>query len=334
MDASILIVLSCGCASLRLGGARMTERTEDHFGTGVGFVLLATLGWSLSGLFVRFLPHLNVWQINCWRGYWMAVALICYLVARYGADFPIRVRQIPRQALWTSAICFALGTTFYVASLTLTTTATVSVIGAMSPLVAALLSPWITGEKPGFLTWIAASLALVGAAVIGWDGLRSGHVLGIITSFAVPFTFALQTLLLRRYRTLDMMPAIALGGILAFVGAGFAPLLLNAIGLANLRHTTGFDIDLQSLGVLMLMGPVQLAIPLIFYGIGARSVQGVTLALLSMIDAVLNPLWPLLVFGEIPDRLTVIGGCIILGAVLLSIFGGHINSYSRRLSTR
>ncbi len=312
----------------------MIPDDKNNFSTGVGFVLLATLGWSLSGLFVRFLPHLSVWQINCWRGYWMGIALFCYLVARYGSDLPIRMRQIPTVALWTSALCFALGTTFYVASLTLTSTAAVSVIGAMSPLVAALLSPWITGEKPGLWTWIAAFIALAGAAFIGWDGLRHGNILGMITSFAVPFTFALQTLLLRRYRSLDMMPAIAIGGLLACVGAAIVPLIFNILGVGDGQLVSGFDIDLPSLGVLMIMGPVQLSIPLVFYAIGARSVQGVTLSLLSMFDAILNPLWPFLVFGERPDQLTLIGGGIILGAVLLSIVGGHIHAYSRRLSTR
>ncbi len=322
-----------------ISGEEMESQRHDQFGTGVGFVLLATLGWSLSGLFVRLLQHMNPegisgWQINCWRGYWMALALFCYLVLRYGRSLPDRIRQIPPAALWTSALCFATGTTFYVTSLTLTSTATVSVIGAMSPLVAALLSPWIAGEKPGFLTWIAAILALAGAAIIGRDAFTSGNLAGALTSFAVPVTFSVQTLLLRRYRHLDMMPAIGIGGFLAFVGAGIAPLVINTFGLSAQPLTIGFDIDIASLLVLGFMGPVQLALPLIFYAIGARSVQGVTLALLSMLDAILNPLWPWLFFNEVPGRETVIGGSIILGAVLLSILGGSIHAYSRRLSTR
>ena len=58
--------------------------SEQSYGTGVFFVFLATLGWSLSGIFVRLMPGLDGWQLNCWRGYWMAVALMVYLVAVYG----------------------------------------------------------------------------------------------------------------------------------------------------------------------------------------------------------------------------------------------------------
>ena len=317
----------------------MTLHSRDHLGTGVGFALAATLGWSMSGLFVRLVPELNGWQINCWRGYWMATGLLCFLVMTYGNGLVDRVRQIPRAALWTSALCFAIGTTFYVTSLTLTTTATVSVIGAMSPLVTGLLSPWITGEKPSLLTWIAASFALVGALVIGYSGFGTGDVAGIITSFGVPITFAIQTLMLRRYRNIDMMPSICVGGFLSFLGGALFSYIhrdiMGLLGLVTADQVQGaFSIDLRSMFILMLMGPLQLSIPLVLYAKGARYAPAVTLALLSMLDAVLNPLWPWLVVGEVPGKAAMLGGSIILGAVLLSVLGGQLHLYSRRLSTR
>lgn len=304
----------------------MTQQPQDHFGSGLAFVLMATVGWSLSGLFVRLMPHLSGFQINCWRGYWMAAALLCYLALTYGSRLPERIRAIPASALISSALCFAIGTTAYVTALTLVSTATVSVIGAMSPLITGLLSPWLTNEKPSLFIWLAAVMALVGAGIIGYNGLETGNALGIAISFGVPITFAIQTLLLRRHRTLDLMPAICMGGFLAFLGCGTAGWLLT--------DTSGFTLDFKSMGLLMLMGPLQLAIPLIFYGKGARYVSAATLSVLSMLDAVLNPLWPMLFVGEVPERLTVIGGATIVGAVMLSIFGAHYYGNARRFSTR
>lgn len=69
------------------------------------------------------------------------------------------------------------------------------------------------------------------------------------------------------------------------------------------------------------MGPVQLSIPLIFYAKGAKAVPAVTLSLIVMLDAVLNPLWSWLGVGEVPTQSSFIGGIIIIGAVLISIFG-------------
>ena len=255
---------------------------RQGFGIGVFYVLIANFGWSLSGLFVRLMPGLSGWQINCWRGFWMAVALLCYAVLRYGAETGKIFSSIPRWALFWSALCFAAGTTFYVTSLTLVPTATVSVIGATSPLFAGLLSRWITGERPDLFAWIAALIAIAGTAVIGWNGFQTGHIGGLVLCFGVPLTFAAQTLLLRRYRDYDMMPAICVGGLLSFIVAGFVSHWLGGTQSA-------FAIDVRSFGLLMLMGPIQLAIPLVFYGLGAKTVQGVTLALLAMMDAIINP---------------------------------------------
>lgn len=289
---------------------------QQSFTTGVGFVLLATLGWSLSGLFVRLMPGLNGWQINCWRGLAMSIALLIYLLVVYGKDTLNIFKRVPPVALVLSALFFAVGTTCYVTSLTMVSTATVSIIGATSPLVTGLLSPWITGEKPGILAWISAVLAVIGMAFIAQGGIETGHIAGLLLSLCVPLTFALQTLMLRRYRDIDMMPSICLGGFLAFLAAAFFSQFSGAGGSA-------FAIDQHSFWLLMLMGPIQLTIPLIFYGKGARSVAAITLALISMLDAVINPLWPWLFVNEVPERSTVIGGSIILFAIVVCLFGNR-----------
>ncbi len=289
--------------------------SEQSYGTGVFFVFLATIGWSLSGVFVRIMPGLDGWQLNCWRGYWMAVALMVYLVAVYGRGAYRKFLDIPRVALFASALFFALGSTLYVSSLTMVSTATVSVIGATSPLFAALLSPWVTGEKPGFEAWIAATLALLGVGVIAWDGLEAGHsTLGLLLSICVPMAFAGQTLALRRYRNVDMVPSICLGGIMSFFIAGI-------LGFTAGHAGGGFDVGLREVLLLAAMATLQLAIPLVFYIKGAHSVPAVTLTLIAMLDAVINPMWPWIFVGEKPGEAAFLGGAIIVGAVLISVFG-------------
>ncbi len=289
---------------------------QQAYGTGVTFVLIATLGWSLSGVFVRLLPGLDGWQINCWRGYWMSVALLVYLLAVYGRGTLAKFREVPPVALAAAAGFFTLGSTLYVTSLTMVSTAVISVIGATSPLFTGLLSPWITGERPGLVAWIAAILALAGVGVIAWDGLEAGRWLGILVSVCVPIAFAGQTLTLRRYRGVDMVPAICVGGFATFFITGSLGFLAGHAG-------GGFDVAPRDVLLLSAMGLLQLAIPLIFYAKGAKSVPAITLSLIVMLDAVINPLWPWLAVGETPERAAFIGGSIIVGAVLISIFGGH-----------
>ncbi len=297
--------------------------SEQSYGTGIGFVLLATLGWSLSGIFVRLLPGLDGWQINCWRGYWMSVALLVYLVAIYGRGTVARFRAIPLLALCLSAGFFTITSTLYVTSLTLVSVATISVIGASSPIFTGLLSPWITGEKPGAAAWGAALLALVGVGVIAHDGLEGGRLLGILVSLCVPLAFAGNTLVLRRYRGVDMVPAICVGGFVTFFAAG-------VVGFFAGHSGGGFDVAPRDVLILAAMGPLQLAIPLIFFVKGARSVPAVTLSLVVMLDAVINPLWPWLFVGEKPGRAAFIGGAIVIAAVIMSIFGGRWMARARK----
>lgn len=282
---------------------------------GLVYVFLATIGWSLSGVFVRLMPGLDGWQINCWRGLWMAIALLVYLVIAHRGKLLERFDDIPFSIVMISAVAFAIGTTLYILSLTLVDTATVSVIGATSPLITGLLSPWITREKPHILSWISAVLAVIGTLVIAKHHFSTGSIAGLMTSLGVPFTFALQTLLLRRYRDHDLMMSICVGGLLSFMFAGLASV---AVG-----HSSPFAISSHDFLMLMAMGAVQLAIPLVFYGWGARSVPAITLALVSMLDAVFNPFWSWLIVSERPETAAVIGGAIILGAVVVSIFGGQ-----------
>ena len=286
-------------------------QVSESRGAGLTFVLLATIGWSLSGMFVRLMPELNGWQINAWRGLWLAISLLVWLIFIHRGKLLEEFDRVPFMGLLICSFCFALGTTVYVTSLTLVNTAAVSVIGATSPLITAMLSPWLTGERPHWLSWVAAFIALAGMAVIAQHGVLNGNIIGLILSFGVPVTFAIQTLMLRRYRDHDMMTAICAGGFISFLIASLATMAMGPSAV--------FTVSREHMWLLAAMGLIQLAIPLVFYGWGARSVPAVTLSLVVMLDAVFNPFWSWAFAGELPELTSVIGGAIILGAVSLSI---------------
>jgi drug/metabolite transporter (DMT)-like permease len=278
---------------------------EANVARGAALVLLAVAGFSLSGAFVRHVPGLTGWQINCWRGLAMAATLTLYLVLAYGfAGAWQRVRAVPPAAMIACAGFFAIGSTLYVTALTLTSTANVSAVGATSPLYTALLSPYATGEKPSLLTWASALAALFGVGVIVHGGLVGGHVAGNLVSLLVALSFAGQTLSLRRFRNVELMPAMAVGGIIVFLVAAFGD---------------GFAVPSRDRAVLALMGPLQLGVPILLLALGARSVRAVTVSIIAMLDIVLNPFWAWVLAGEVPDGNAVIGALIIVGAVSLSL---------------
>lgn len=275
---------------------------------GLGLILAATLLWSLSGLFVRQMPELTGWQINCWRGYWMAVFLLAFIVYENGPRTGTVFLAMPPFALASGALFFAIGSTFYVTALTLTTVANVATLGALAPMFAALLSRTFTNERVSPMTWFAALVALAGVAVIMKDGLDSGYWLGNILALGIAFCFAGQTVTLRSYRGIDLLPAICLGGFLVFIIAG-------VFG--------GFAVPFQDVLLLAVMGPIQLAIPIICYARGARTISAVTLCLVALFDVLFNPLWVWLSNGETPNLATAGGAALVVAAVLLSILAGR-----------
>ena len=298
----------------------MFHARDRNYLLGILLVLLATIGWSLAGMFVRFVPRLDGWQINCWRGLSTGLFLLLYLMAIYGRDWQLRFRSLPTVALLAGSGFFAVGSTLYVTSLTLTSTANVSCIGAIAPLFVAAMSGVILRERPHIATWIAALLALFGVTLIFQDGLERGNWLGSAVAILVALCFAGQAVTLRRYRNFDLIPAICIGGFLAFLTAG----ILGG----------GLWVSLPDIAILAVMGAVQLAIPLILFAKSARYVPAVTLSLIALLDAVLNPFWAWLGAGEVPTLHAMVGGSIILGAVALSILAGQRTAAAAQLAAK
>jgi drug/metabolite transporter, DME family len=282
---------------------RAAERSSRYL-FGIACCCLATLGWSLSGLFVRWMPELDGWAVNGYRAPATAICLLIYLALRYRGDLMQHLWPRQPQALLSVGIFFGVGSTLYVYALTKGTVASVSVLGATSPFFAALLAWLVMREKTSAVALAATVVALIGVAIVvqaEMSALATGFAAAAI-SLGYAFCFAGQTVWLRQYRNLEMIPGIALGGLMVFA---FVALF---VGLPAL--------PLWQIGLLALMGLVQLALPLILFAVGAKYVPVVPAMLIALADVILNPFWVWLVHGEQPPAGTVAGGALILTAII------------------
>lgn len=272
---------------------------------GVFCVCLATLGWSLSGLFVRTAPELDGWAVNGYRAPATSIFLLIYLVLRYrGAVWRHLWPARQPHALVIAALFFGIGSTLYVTALTMGTVASVSVLGATAPFFAALLAWLLMRESTSIVSMAATLVALVGVAVVVQaevSALATGWLAAII-SLGTAFCFAGQTVALRRYREIEMVPGILYGGLMVFA------FIYLVVGLPAL--------PLAQVKLLAFMGLVQLALPLVLFAEGAKHVPAVPAALICLADVVLNPFWVWLAYGEEPPQGTVAGGFLILSAIV------------------
>ena len=282
-----------------------SSKYPSNYLLGVLCVCLATLGWSLSGVFVRSAPGLDGWAVNGYRAPATSIILLAYLALRYrGALW--RHLWPPRQphALLIAGLFFATGSTLYVTALTQGTVASVSVLGATSPIFAAFLAWALMRERTSAISMAATVLALVGVAIVVQaeaSALATGWLAATI-SLGTAFCFAGQTVTLRQYRDLEMIPGILYGGLMVFA---FITLF---VGLPVL--------PVEQIGLLSLMALVQLAVPLILFAVGAKHIPVVPAILISMADVVLNPFWVWLAYGEEPPQGTLAGGALILTAII------------------
>ena len=273
---------------------------------GIALVAGATLFWSLSGVFVRWLPSVDPWTFNAWRGLGMGLALLAWSLLHYGRAAGALFRRADPIAVLTAAGFFAVGSSLYILAMQLASIAAVSCLGATSGLFAALLARVWLGERTQPIFYLAIAVAMGGVVIIAM-GERNASVSGLtgsLVALGVALCFAGQSVALRRYKDRGMEPAMVAGGL------GVFAVVAATVGLAPIAWPT--------LLTLLFMGALQLALPMVLFMRGARHVAAVQMVLITMADAFLNPLWVWLVHGELPALAVYWGGALIVAAITAS----------------
>lgn len=291
------------------GAAVGAGRAEEAgYARGVILVLLAGCAFSSAGLLVRLMEAAGGWQILFWRSAAMVPALLLVIAWRRGG----RLLDAFRAAGWDAVAggaCLALGFTGFIFALLHTSVANVLFILSAAPFFAALLAWGVLGEAVRRRTWLGMALALVGVGVMVAEGLSGRGLTGDLIALLTTVGFAGFTVALRRGREVDMLPAVCWAG-------GFT-MALAAAGSGGALAVGGHDLALCA-----ALGLLQLAIGLTLFTLGSRHVPAAELALLSLSEVVLGPVWVWLGVGETPSALTLLGGAIVLGAVAFQALGG------------
>lgn len=274
---------------------------------GVFLVLGATVLFSLSGIFVRLLTAPDAWRISFYRAGAMTVAVLVFLLFRYGRQTWRRFFTLDRRALLAVSFFFALGSTLYILAVSRTSVANVSCLTATAPVFAAALAWLLLGERANVTAWLATGVALLGVFVVFRDRIAGGDQFGDAVALVVALAFAGQTVALRKYHASDVLPAVCVGGIMVCAA-------MPAFGAT-------LAIDLHDLLLILFMGLVQLALPIVLYVRAARHVPAMQMTIISLLDVVFNPLWAWLGVGEEPSLNAVAGGGCIVAAVLLVVIG-------------
>ena len=271
----------------------------------VGLMVLVTLLWSIAGVVTRHLDSARSFEVTFWRSFFTALSLAVGLLAWRGRGLWTSLRDGGRW-LWLSGLCWAVMFTAFMLALTLTSVAYVLVTMALGPVITALFSRIFLRFTLPWSTWLAIVVAGLGVAVMFGSGSGDGFALtGVLVACCVPLAGAANWTVLQRVRRqqhIDMLPAVLIGAL------GSA---LFTLPLAWPMQASGHD-----LGLLALLGSVQLALPCLLVVRLSRHLPAAEISLLALLEVVFGVAWAWWWAGEQPSLNVLLGGGMVLLALV------------------
>jgi drug/metabolite transporter (DMT)-like permease len=263
------------------------------------YVALAAVAWSTAGVMQRQLTLDTSTQV-VGRAVFAGLALLTWVaVVDRG-----RVVDAFRSVGWAGvavAVCVATASGSFIAALNETSVARVLFILATAPVFAALLARVTLGEPITRRTALAMALALAGVALmVGEPG--EGSLAGDGFAFLTAIAFAVMMVITRWRRDVSMAPATCVSQVI--------------LVLAFLPFASPGEIGGDDLVWLFLLGVGQIGLGFALLTAGARLIPAAQVGIITLLEVVLGPLWVWLALDERPSTLTLVGGAIVIAAIV------------------
>ncbi|MCA1753528.1 MAG: DMT family transporter [Spirochaeta sp.] len=268
--------------------------------TAIVLTACAPLLWSTGGVGLRLLDT-SAWTILFWRGLFMAVTVVTWSAISSRGRFFHELQSSLIHGFWVF-IFIGLSFILYVLSMTSTTIADSLLIQGTAPILIVGLGWIVLGDRVRKITVVAMIAVTIGILIILVPSLGRGGFTGNLLGLAKAFTFAAGAIAVRRRRSVGLVPSVALAAMLTAVIAAFAaPTLV---------------VDAKSLLVLAYLGIFQVGVAFILFVNWSGKIETSQTGLLVILEAVLGPLWVWLLLSERPPQLTLLGGAVIVIALV------------------
>jgi len=268
-------------------------------------IFLGACSLSFGGLIVKSFEGATLWQILFWRTIFFLIVISLYLALTYKKQVFRSFYNLGFPGFFGGFI-LSLGFSGYVFAMYNTTVANANFIIQTQTIFLAIFGYFFLKEKISAITLTSIILAISGILLMVGSSLSPGQMSGNIAAFIMPISFATLILVVRKYPTVDMVPAQFVAGIFALL-IGY--LMSEKIMISPNDIFLGF-----------LAGFLQLGLGFIFITIGAQRTPSAMVGIIMLTEAVLGPLWAWLFINEQPPFIVIIGGSIVIFAVLLQFY--------------
>ena len=261
---------------------------------GLLYVFIAGLLWSTGGLFIK-LISLPAMQLAFFR---------CTIAAiTFGILFRKRIFLFNKLTLLNSAFYAAILITFVIATKT-TTAANAIFLQSTAPIYVLIFEPIFNKTKYDRINIITVTVCVLGMLLFFVGKLEPGHLEGNIIALLSGVAFASFFLGMKKNDPKYQHSSIFYGNILVAI--------ISIPFLFSLETVTTNDFLMVA-----FLGVFQIAIAYAFFSSGLKRIYAVEASIIAMIEPVLNPVWVFLGYGETPSITAIIGGLIILGAIIV-----------------
>ena len=270
---------------------------------GYALLLFGAFCLSWGGFIVRSFEDASVWQILLIRSVFFMFALMLFLLTTYKKNTINVIKDAGYPAL-IGGLVMSLSFIAYVYSMTITTVANVVFIISTQTMFLAIFGYIFLKEKISFICFTSIVLAMAGISIMVGDSFFSGSFLGNIVALAIPINFSILVMIIRKYKNLDMVPAIFYSGVFSII---YGLILSESYSFSNHDLLMGF-----------FLGVPQLAFGFICITIGSRTTASTTVGLLMLTETLFAPIWVWMFLNEIPPISVLIGGIIIIIAIIIN----------------
>ena len=240
------------------------------------FVMVAvTMMWSIAGVVTRHLEQARSFEVTFWRSFFTVLSLLVILPFFQGREVFAKIRH-GGWALWLSGLCWAVMFTAFMVALTLTSVANTLVTMALGPFLTALIARAAIGHRIAPRTWAAIAVAGVGIAYMYGAQIEAGRFAGTLVALCVPVAGGINWTITQRSHAqgqgVDLVPAVLVGAVIS--------------SLLTLPLSLPFQASGHDIGLLALLGLVQLAIPCALAVVCARVLKAPEMSLLALLEVV------------------------------------------------
>lgn len=300
------------CTQVRIGGfflpsLAMPMHTNLSHQHAVFLMICAATLWSIAGVFTRQLDAARGFEVTFWRSVFAALFVAGALLWQKRGKAIASVGAVGKAGALSGAMWSVMFSCFMIA-LTMTTVANTLIVMSISPLLTAFFAWLFLGQAIALRTWLSIAAAFIGMIWMfasSVSGMGGSHLAGMAVALGVPIAASVNVIILKKAgQSIDLIPAVLIGGVLS--------------AFLMLPLSWPFQASLHDIAILAILGFFQLGLPCMIMVAASKSLSAPEISLLALLEVLLGPLWTWIGAGEVPAHATLVGGAVVLTALVFN----------------